>query len=97
MQILVPKENEKASLAAEQMFASIHGILGGNKRGEDVISFEIISTDADGIRFFVVAPQHLCRFIEGQIYAQYPNADIEYVQGLYKEQSDREVLLLQVK
>ncbi|MGI6484549.1 MAG: type IV secretory system conjugative DNA transfer family protein [Candidatus Dojkabacteria bacterium] len=93
MQILVPKENEKASLAAEQMFASIHGILGGNKRGEDVISFEIISTDADGIRFFVVAPQHLCRFIEGQIYAQYPNADIEYVQDYTKEQSDQEVFV----
>ncbi len=28
MQILVPRENEKAALAAEQMFASIHGILG---------------------------------------------------------------------
>jgi len=79
MQILVPRENEKASLAAEQMFASIHGILGSNRRGEDVISFEIISTEKEGIRFFVVAPQHLARFIEGQIYAQYPNADIEYV------------------
>jgi len=93
MQILVPKENEKASLAAEQMFASIHGILGGNKRGEDVISFEIISTDADGIRFFVVAPQHLCRFIEGQIYAQYPNADIEYVTDYTKEQGTKEVFV----
>ena len=41
MQILVPKENEKASLAAEQMFASIHGILGGNKRGEDVIVLKL--------------------------------------------------------
>ncbi|HKM20395.1 MAG TPA: type IV secretion system DNA-binding domain-containing protein [Candidatus Dojkabacteria bacterium] len=80
MQILVPRENEKASLAAEQMFASIHGVLGGNVRGTDVISFEIASTDENGIRFFVVAPQHLSRFIEGQIYAQYPNADIEYVQ-----------------
>lgn len=80
MQILVPRENEKAALAAEQMFASIHGVLGANVRGSDVISFEIASTDENGIRFFVVAPQHLSRFIEGQIYAQYPNADIEYVQ-----------------
>lgn len=79
MQILVPRENEKAALAAEQMFASIHGVLGGNRRGTDVVSFEIASTDENGIRFFVVAPQHLSRFIEGQIYAQYPNADIEYV------------------
>ncbi len=80
MQILVPRENEKAALAAEQMFASIHGVLGGSTRCADVISFEIVSSDENGIRFFVVAPQNLARFVEGQIYAQYPNADIEYVQ-----------------
>ncbi len=85
MQILVPRENEKASLAAEQMFASIHGVLEGNRRCSDVISFEVISTEEDGIRFFVVAPQHLCRFVEGQIYAQYPNADIEYVKDYAKD------------
>lgn len=87
MQILVPRENEKASLAAEQMFASIHGILGAKKRGTDVISFEIISTDVEGIRFFVVSPQHLARFIEGQIYAQYPNADITYVEDYTRNES----------
>ena len=80
MQILVPRENEKASLAAEQMFASIHGILEDYEKCLDVISFEIASTEQDGIRFYVVAPEHLSRFIEGQIYAQYPNADIKYVQ-----------------
>lgn len=90
MQILVPRENEKASLAAEQMFASIHGILGGSKRCQDVVSFEIVSADAEGIRFFVVAPEHLCRFIEGQIYAQYPNADIEYVTDYTKAESASE-------
>lgn len=80
MQILVPRENEKASLAAEQMFASLHGILEDYKKCPDVASFEIVSTEEDGIRFYVVAPEHLSRFIEGQIYAQYPNADIKYVQ-----------------
>lgn len=80
MQILVPRENEKASLAAEQMFASIHGILENYKRCPDLVSLEIASNEADGIRIYVVAPQHLSRFIEGQIYAQYPNADIQYVE-----------------
>jgi hypothetical protein len=80
MQILVPRENEKASLAAEQMFASIHGILEDFKKCPDVISFEVVSSEEDGIRFYVVVPQHLSRFVEGQIYAQYPNADIKYVQ-----------------
>jgi hypothetical protein len=80
MQILVPKENDKSALAAEQMFASIHGILGDELKGEDVVSFEIISSEEDGIRFYAVTPKHLSKFIEGQIYAQYPNADISYVE-----------------
>ncbi len=85
MQILVPRENEKAALAAEQMFASIHGILENFTKCPDVVSFEIASTEEEGICFYVVAPQHLSRFIEGQIYAQYPNADIKYVKDYSRE------------
>jgi hypothetical protein len=79
MQILVPRENDRTPLAAEQMFASIHGILGDAVKSFDLISFEISSTGDDGIKFYVVIPQHLAKFVEGQIYAQYPNADIRYV------------------
>ncbi|HQA87713.1 MAG TPA: hypothetical protein PLW18_01400, partial [Candidatus Dojkabacteria bacterium] len=88
MQILVPRENDKTPLAAEQMFASIHGILGDNVRSVDLVSFEIESSGNGGIRFYAVVPKHLAKFIEGQIYAQYPNADITYVQDytLSKEQ-----------
>jgi len=90
MQILVPRENEKAALAAEQMFASIHGILENFSKCPDVVSFEIASTEEGGICFYVVAPQHLSRFIEGQIYAQYPNADIQYVKDYTKEEASTE-------
>jgi hypothetical protein len=90
MQILVPRENEKAALAAEQMFASIHGILENFSKCPDLVSFEIASTEEDGICFYVVAPQHLSRFIEGQIYAQYPNADIQYVKDYTKEEAPTE-------
>lgn len=79
MQILVPRENDRTPLAAEQMFASIHGILGDSVKSFDIVSFEIASSGDDGIKFFVVIPQHLAKFVEGQIYAQYPNADIRYV------------------
>lgn len=79
MQILVPRENDRTPLAAEQMFASIHGILGDSIKSFDIVSFEIASSGEDGIKFFVVIPQHLAKFVEGQIYAQYPNADIRYV------------------
>lgn len=79
MQILVPRENDRTPLAAEQMFASIHGILGDSIKSFDIVSFEIASSGEDGIKFFVVIPQYLAKFVEGQIYAQYPNADIRYV------------------
>jgi hypothetical protein len=90
MQILVPRENEKASLAAEQMFASIHGILADYVKCPDVVSFEIVSTEEDGICFYVVVPEHLSRFLEGQIYAQYPNADIKYVKDYTVEASSNQ-------
>ncbi|KKP65178.1 MAG: hypothetical protein UR61_C0030G0009, partial [candidate division WS6 bacterium GW2011_GWE1_34_7] len=79
MQILVPRENDKTPLAAEQMFASIHGILSDSVKSLDLISFEIISSGDSGIKFYAVVPKHLAKFVEGQIYAQYPNADIRYV------------------
>lgn len=79
LQILVPRENDKTPLAAEQMFASIHGILRNQIKSMDFVSFEICSTYDQGIRFYVVAPQHLIKFIEGQIYAQYPAAEISHV------------------
>lgn len=79
LQVLVPRENDKSALAAEQMFASVHGILGDAVKAVDIISFEVASSDEDGIRFYVVTPRHLAKFVEGQMYAQYPNADISYV------------------
>ncbi len=79
LQIKVPRENEKTPLAAEQMFASLHGILRDAKKSLDMISFEVVSMGEGGIRFYAVAPAHLAKFVEGQIYAQYPNAEISHV------------------
>ncbi len=87
MQILVPRENDKTPLAAEQMFASLHGIMQDAKKSLDMISFEIVSSGNEGIRFYVVSPHHLSQFVEGQIYAQYPNAEIRYIQDYTKRQS----------
>lgn len=77
----IPKTNDKKELAAEQMFASLHGILrdkaelkmsGGI---QEHISFEIAAID-QLIRFYVWVPKHLQNFVEGQIYAQYPTVQI---------------------
>lgn len=79
--IEVPKDNEKKELSAEQMFASLHGILRPKselrKEGalQEHISFEIASID-NKIQFYVWTPKHLKDFVEGQIYAQYPSVRI---------------------
>ncbi|MBI4101166.1 DUF87 domain-containing protein, partial [Candidatus Microgenomates bacterium] len=86
--IEVPKDNEKQALSAEQMFASLHGIL--RPRAElmregaiqEHISFEIVSADKQ-IRFYVWTPKHLKDFVEGQIYAQYPTVNIHEVRQDY--------------
>lgn len=77
----IPRANDKKELAAEQMFASLHGIL--RSKGERVrdgtvqehISYEVASI-GNRIRFYVWVPEHLRNFVEGQIYAQYPTVQM---------------------
>jgi len=77
----IPKANDKKELAAEQLFASLHGILRDkaelkNSNGvQEHLSFEIVSTGGQ-IRFYVWVPKILQSFVEGQIYAQYPTVQI---------------------
>lgn len=77
----VPKDNEKKELSAEQMFASLHGILRPKselmREGaiQEHISFEIASI-GNSIQFYIWTPRHLKDFVEGQIYAQYPSVRI---------------------
>lgn len=77
----IPRANEKQELAAEQMFASLHGIFRSKKEIvregilQEHMSFEIAAIEKR-IRFFVTVPKHLQNFVEGQIYAQYPSVQI---------------------
>lgn len=77
----IPKENDKKELAAEQLFASLHGILRDKSELkssggiQEHLSFEIVST-AGQIRFYVWVPKILQNFVEGQIYSQYPTVQI---------------------
>jgi hypothetical protein len=75
MKILVPRENEKTPIAAEQMFASLHGIYKDGARFQDELSFEIVAKEKF-IQFYVHVPEQLKDFIEGQVYAQYPDVEI---------------------
>ncbi len=82
LEIRVPKANELLPLAAEQMFASLHGLLRVDPHEQEHISFEI-AADSSGIHFYVWCPRHLQEFIEGQIYAQYPSAELKPVEQDY--------------
>lgn len=85
LSVKIPKNNEKGPVAAEMMLAAMHGILHPKKqqkKGTSVqehLSFEIVST-LNAIEFFVWVPKHLKDFVEGQVYAQYPTAEISTVE-----------------
>ena len=70
----IPRTNDKKELAAEQLFASLHGILRDKKElknsggVQEHLSFEIVSTSGQ-IRFYVWVPKVLQSFVAGQIYS----------------------------
>jgi hypothetical protein len=82
----IPRTNDKSELAAEQLFASLHGILRDAeelKLSHDVqehLGFEIASINGQ-IRFYAWVPKALRSFVEGQIYSQYPSVQIPNVLG----------------
>jgi hypothetical protein len=84
----IPKANDKSELAAEQMFASLHGILRDHKElranngYQEHLSFEIASVGGR-IRFYVWVPKTLQSFVEGQIYSQYPQVQIHAAEEDY--------------
>ena len=88
----IPKTNDKSELAAEQLFASLHGILRdaeelkNNKMVQEHLSFEIASVDG-AIRFYVWMPRALQNFVEGQIYSQYPTVQIYEAKEDYADQT----------
>ncbi|MEX1068206.1 MAG: type IV secretion system DNA-binding domain-containing protein [Patescibacteria group bacterium] len=84
LEIRVPKGNELLPLASEQMFASLHGLLRADPEHQEHISFEI-AADSTGIHFYVWCPKHLQEFVEGQVYAQYPSAELKLVDHDYMQ------------
>ena len=84
----IPKANDKSELAAEQLFASLHGILRDkqelriNSGIQEHLSFEIASINGQ-IRFYVWVPKNLRSFVEGQIYSQYPSVQISKAEDDY--------------
>ncbi len=76
LQIWVPKDNDKTPLAAEQFFSALHGVFSESSKFQSQVSFEIVGM-SKFIHFYVHVPVHLKEFVEGQLYAQYPEAEIK--------------------
>ena len=84
----VPRTSDKSIGSAEQLFTSLHALLGNNivasSRYKHRISLEIAVVNKT-IGFYVWVPETLRPFIEEQIYSQYPSVQIavvkDYVSG----------------
>ena len=80
----VPRTNDKKELAAEQMFAALHGLLLSpssklfRATRHERLSFEIAVLNKR-IGFYVCVPRFLKDFVEEQVYAQYPSVQISEV------------------
>ncbi len=91
LSIRLPKENEKLPIAAEQMFASLHGLLRFTPDVQEHISLEMASSSA-GINFYCYTPRAFKSFVESQIYAQYPDAEIREAVDYSKSISENAVV-----
>ena len=105
LRVAVSKTNERGPIVAEQIFSSLHGLksnysfvdsLMGNVKPR--ISLEIANVD-NKIQFFIWTPRKFKNVIESQIYAQYPDVEIEEVEdyakaalSVYSGQAEKEEL-----
>jgi len=96
IQVRVPKENEIGPIAAEQVFATLHAIQSEftflerlKGYSSENVSFEIASINRV-IKFYVAFPDHLRNLVEGQIYANYPDVEIEDAKDYSNEVSNVE-------
>src|SRR6185503_4742023 len=77
----IPRTNDKKELSAEQMLASLHGILRTKRELklsgtlQEHISLEVAAI-GQRLRFYIWVPKHLQAFVEGPVYARYPTVQI---------------------
>ncbi|BCX13589.1 MAG: hypothetical protein KatS3mg085_121 [Candidatus Dojkabacteria bacterium] len=78
IKITVPQNNEKGPESAEILYQALHGILKNKPKAFDHLSFEIFA-HSTGVFFLMAFNSQYLQFIENQIYAQYPDAQITVV------------------
>lgn len=94
LKIAVPKNNDKTAQAAEQLFTALHGILLNKEIAPTHFSFEIASGKY-GIHFLAVVDKNYTQFVENQIYAQYPDAQIQKVKDYANSWPENQVQVVE--
>ncbi len=91
LRVAVSKLNERGPIVAEQIYAALHGLEGNYSwidyltgKPKPRVSLEIASIK-NVIYFFIWTPHKYKNVIESQIYAQYPDVEIEEVEDYTKE------------
>lgn len=84
--VRVPKTNEENPIVAEQFFATLHGIYQNHSWLSKYIGAKQLRVSCEIVRhkgaigFYLWCPKRLKTLVEGQLYAQYPNAEIDEVE-----------------
>ncbi len=91
LRVAVSKTNERGPAVAEQIFSALHGIKANHGffaylAGKTKPRFSLEIANVGGkIQFFIWVPRKFKNIVESQIYAQYPDVEIEEVQDYAKQ------------
>ncbi len=91
LKVLVPAYNDKKPQFTEQFLQSIHGLINSKKKGKDIIALEIVA-NASSISFNIVAEKKDALYIENQVYAQFPDAQVVQVKDHLQKFSDKTMI-----
>ncbi|MDO8498307.1 MAG: DUF87 domain-containing protein [bacterium] len=72
--IKIPPSSDKAESSMEEFLRTLHRVLPNNTN----FSLELVSSE-QFLRFYICLPKDLKSLLESQLYAQYPDAEIEEV------------------
>lgn len=89
--VKIPASNDQKEDAMENFFHSIQRVVSKNIH----ISFEMVSEN-QFLSFYIIAPKGLRNLIESQLYAQYPDLEIEEVND-YLESTNQNTEYVELK
>lgn len=91
LSVKIPATSEKKEDAMEEFLRSLHRVLPNNT----TLSLELASSD-QFIRFYIVIPKAIKNLVESQLYAQYPDAEVDETSDYLPDKFDKNVACAQL-